>query len=85
MKNIFLVKNKIVYRQECAVTIQRYTRGWLVRRQIGYVFQVKRALRKMSNNLAQIRAAYRDLPDFQGKGYANVSMVNFILQQPNAS
>lgn len=67
------MKKKIALRQRSALTIQRYLRGWLVRKRVGYFVQVNRALRNMAKELNEIREAYADLPEFRSKGYANVS------------
>ena len=66
------VKEKIALRQRSALTIQRYLRGWLVRKHVGYYTQVNRAVRNMTKELNEIREAYSNLPEYQSKGYANV-------------
>lgn len=69
------MREEIAYRHRNAVTIQRYTRGWLVRKRVSYFIQVNRALQKMTKELADVQEAYEHLPQFQGKGFANVRTI----------
>ncbi|VDK40121.1 unnamed protein product [Taenia asiatica] len=79
-RSVIRLREKIAYRHRNAITIQRYTRGWLVRKRVKYYIQVNRALQKMSKELADVREAYEHLPLFQGKGFANVDQAMFELR-----
>lgn len=67
------MREKIALRQNSALVIQRYLRGWIVRKRVGYIIRVKRDLEKMTTELTGIRETYKNLPDYRSKGYANVS------------
>ncbi|KAM7534154.1 hypothetical protein Aperf_G00000109723 [Anoplocephala perfoliata] len=79
--SVIKMREKIALRQRSALTIQRYARGMLVRRRVGYFIQANRALRKMSKELAEVRDAYQKLPDYQSKGFANVDQAMIELQE----
>ncbi|KAM3172864.1 hypothetical protein ACTXT7_013670 [Hymenolepis weldensis] len=79
--SVIKLQKKIVLRQNSALSIQRYLRGWLVRRRVGYIIRVKRDLEKMTKELSEIRESYKNLPEFQSKGYANVDQAMFEINE----
>ncbi|VDO04084.1 unnamed protein product, partial [Rodentolepis nana] len=79
--SVIKLHKKIVLRQKSALTIQRYLRGWLVRKRVGYFLRVRRELAKMTKELGGIREAYKNLPHFQSKGYANVDQAMFEINE----
>ncbi|EUB58330.1 Myosin-VI [Echinococcus granulosus] len=81
VRSVVKLREKIAYRQRNAVTIQRHTRGWLARKRVSCFIRVNRALRGMTKELEEVREAYKHLPEFQGKGYANVDQAMFELHE----
>ncbi len=61
------------------MTIQKVTRGYLVRKRVGYMIRVSRELRTMNAELEQLKKAYEKMPEFQGKGVANVSHLLLMI------
>ncbi|CDS41620.1 myosin vi [Echinococcus multilocularis] len=81
VRSVVKLREKIAYRQRNAVAIQRYTRGWLAWKRVSCFIRVNRALRGMTKELEEVREAYKHLPEFQGKGYANVDQAMFELRE----